>query len=94
MFGYFAGKGGLLAGGGLKSLITQFVGVASVTVAVIVGAMLMFGLLKAINRLRVEKIADQIGIDAYEYGVSLWPDVLPMPSISYVKDDGSRAAAD
>ncbi|MCS6835960.1 MAG: ammonium transporter [Anaerolineae bacterium] len=94
MFGYFAGKGGLLMGGGLESLITQFIGVASVTGAVTVGAMLMFGLLKAINRLRVEKIADQIGIDAYEHGVSVWPDVLPMPSISYVEDSGRRAAAD
>ncbi len=52
----------------------------------------MFGLLKAVNRLRVNKKADIIGIDVYEHGVSIWPDVLPMPEDVPV-DGGVRAAA-
>ncbi|MDX2137125.1 MAG: hypothetical protein SF123_03450 [Chloroflexota bacterium] len=39
----------------------------------------MFGALKVINRLRVSSKADAIGIDVYEHGASIWPDVLPHP---------------
>ena len=90
MFGAFAGKGGLLAGGGLESLILQFGGVMAVAGATVAMSFVMFSALKAFNRLRVDPVGDKISIDAYEHGVSAWPDVLPMPSISIEK--GARPA--
>ncbi len=76
--GAMAGKGGLFAGGGLEMLGVQALGSASTVIYVGITSVLMFGLLKAINRLRVAKKGDEIGIDAYEHGASIWPDVLPL----------------
>ncbi len=76
--GEMAGKGGLFTSGdGLALLGVQALGSASTIVYCSVTAVLMFGLLKVINRLRVASKADEIGIDNYEHGVSVWPDVLP-----------------
>ncbi|MCU0463137.1 MAG: ammonium transporter [Anaerolineae bacterium] len=70
---------GLFYGGGLSMLGIQFVGVAATTLWVgATSAVLFFGL-KAIGRLRVNKIADTVGIDVYEHGASIWPDVAPLP---------------
>jgi Amt family ammonium transporter len=91
MFGFFSGKGGLLTGGGLEALITQFIGVMSVAGITVVFSLIMFGALKSFNRLRVDKVADKIGIDAYEHGTSVWPDVSPAPSMTIVK--GAKAPA-
>lgn len=93
MWGMYAGKGGLLAGGGIESLATQVIGSLSVIVATAVMAAIMFGILKAVNRLRVHSAADKMGIDAYEHGVSLWPDVLPMPNITVVDKTKSPQGA-
>ncbi|MBL8132521.1 MAG: ammonium transporter [Anaerolineae bacterium] len=77
-FGAHAGKGGLLvAGGSADILITQAIGSVSTIVWVAVTSVLMFGLLKVVNRLRVNRKADEIGIDFYEHGASIWPDILP-----------------
>jgi ammonium transporter, Amt family len=46
---------------------------------------IMFGILKAVNHLRVDPVADKISIDAYEHGTSLWPDVMPLPSMTVEK---------
>lgn len=73
------GAGGLLLGGGATMLVDQFVGVAATIIWVSVTAVLMFGALKAVGRLRVHHDADVVGIDVYEHGASLWPDVLPVP---------------
>ncbi len=72
------GTGGLLLGGGLGVLGIQFIGSASVVVWAGVTCVIMFTALKAIKRLRVHSKADEIGIDVYEHGASLWPDVLPV----------------
>jgi len=77
--GAMAGKGGLLSGGGLELLGVQALGSASTIIYVGITSALMFGLLKVINRLRVAKKGDEIGIDFYEHGASVWPDVLPVP---------------
>jgi Amt family ammonium transporter len=68
-------KAGLLLGGGFDLLGVQILGVVSVSVFTIAFAFLMFGGLKAINLLRVNPEADRIGIDAYEHGATVWPDV-------------------
>ncbi len=78
-FGAHAGKAGLLMGGGVDILITQLTGSLATVAYVAVTAVLMFGALKAVNRLRVARRADEIGIDVYEHGASIWPDVLPLP---------------
>lgn len=72
------GKGaGLFLGGGMDQLIPQVVGVLGVTVWSLVTAVIMFGALKAVGMLRVSDKAGEMGIDAYEHGASVWPDVLP-----------------
>jgi Amt family ammonium transporter len=78
-FGSNAGKAGLLMGGGLDILGTQFLGSAATVIWVAVTSGIMFFALKAINRLRVSSKADVVGIDVYEHGASAWPDVLPFP---------------
>lgn len=87
IIGPMAGKAGLFTGGGVELLGVQLLGSASTIVYVGITATLMFGLLKAINRLRVSSKADVVGIDVYEHGASIWPDVLPLP------DDGASAIA-
>ncbi len=75
-----SGMGGLLvAGGGAEILVTQIIGSVSTILYVGITSVIMFGALKAINRLRVNAKGDAIGIDVYEHGASVWPDVLPFP---------------
>lgn len=74
------GAAGLFMGGGVDLLITQLTGVAIVTVWAVVTGVVMFGALRAAGLLRMPQTADNMGIDAYEHGASLWPDVLPVPS--------------
>jgi Amt family ammonium transporter len=93
-FGYFAGKGGLLAGGGFEMLITQVIGSLSVIAATAVMAYIMFSALKAFNLLRVHPAADKLGIDAFEHGVSAYPDTMPMPNMVVTpRSSGSKAPA-
>jgi Amt family ammonium transporter len=76
------GNAGLLVGGTADQLLIQLVGSGATIAWVAVTSFLMFGALKAVKRLRVDKVADAIGIDAYEHQVSAWPDVLPMQTIT------------
>lgn len=87
------GQAGLLTGGGLDLLGTQFVGSASVVIFVALSAVVMFLVLKAFGRLRVNPKADTIGIDAYEHGASAWPDVLPMMDEGMSGEAAAPAAA-
>lgn len=73
--GEAAGLSGLFMGGGFRLLGIQLIGVASIAVFTVAFSFLMFGALKAVGRLRVHPDADVIGIDAYEHGASVWPDV-------------------
>jgi Amt family ammonium transporter len=72
-----ATRAGLLLGGGIDLLVVQFIGSAATVIFTGVFAVLMFGALKAIGRLRVNKAVDdvKIFIDDYEHGASIWPDV-------------------
>lgn len=70
-------SGGLFLGGGFELLGIQLVGVLAVTVWAAVTAGILFGLLKGAGILRIPPEADVIGIDAYEHGATVWPDVLP-----------------
>jgi Amt family ammonium transporter len=69
------GKAGSLLGGGLDLLLVQLGGVMAIALFTILASFVMFGTLKAMGRLRVAKEADALGIDLYEHGASVWPDV-------------------
>jgi Amt family ammonium transporter len=77
--GPMAGKAGLFLGGGLELLGVQALGSVSTILWVGATSVVMFGALKAINRLRVSTKADVVGIDVYEHGATAYPDVLPHP---------------
>ncbi|MBN3909509.1 MAG: ammonium transporter [Nostoc sp. NMS1] len=68
-------KAGLFLGGGFDLLGIQLLGVVAIAVFTVAFSFLMFSGLKALGRLRVDPEADRIGIDAYEHGASVWPDV-------------------
>ncbi|AFZ22886.1 ammonium transporter [Cylindrospermum stagnale PCC 7417] len=68
-------KAGLFLGGGFDLLGIQLLGIVAICLFTIAFAFLMFGGLKAIGHLRVDPEADRVGIDAYEHGATVWPDV-------------------
>jgi len=70
------GGGGLLLGGSIEQLFTQLLGSVSVVIFVSLAAVVMFGALKAIGRLRASPLADQTSIDIHEHHATVWPDVL------------------
>jgi Amt family ammonium transporter len=92
IIGPMAGKAGLFLGGGTELLFVQIIGSLSTIAYVAVTSVLMFGLLKVINRLRVSSKADAVGIDIYEHGASIWPDVLPHPEDVVVEKGAARKA--
>jgi Amt family ammonium transporter len=79
-------------GGSAELLGVQALGSISTVAYVGVTSLVMFGALKAIGRLRVSSKADIVGIDVYEHGASMWPDVLPFPE-DVVMTDGPKTAA-
>jgi len=91
--GPMAGHAGLFTGGGLDLLGVQALGSGASIVYVAITSVLMFGLLKVINRLRVHPKGDQIGIDVYEHAASVWPDVLPVPDEKDAPMSGTVPAA-
>ena len=72
------GKGGLLLGGGFDLLGVQILGVVAIAVFTVAFAFVMFSILKSLKLLRVHEEADKVGIDIYEHGTSVWPDVYAM----------------
>ncbi|MEO8395581.1 MAG: ammonium transporter, partial [Chloroflexota bacterium] len=74
-----ATRAGLLLGGGIDLLVVQFVGSLSSIIFTAVFAFLMFGALKMIGRLKVNKIVDDetIFIDDYEHAATVMPDIRP-----------------
>ncbi len=68
-------KAGLFLGGGFDLLGVQLLGVVAIAVFTVAFTFLMFGGLKALGHLRVDPEGDRVGIDAYEHGASVWPDV-------------------
>lgn len=70
--------GGVFLTGDFKLLGVQSTGAAAIVGFTAIFSLLMFGVLKAMGRLRVHPKADALGIDVYEHGASLWPDVYPI----------------
>lgn len=71
-----AETGGLFLGGGFGLLTTQLLSVLAITAWAAVTAIVMFGALNMLGILRMHEAADEVGIDAYEHGASLYGDVL------------------
>lgn len=79
-----ATRAGLLLGGGANLLIVQFIGSAATIIFTGVFAVVMFGALKALGRLRVSKKVDDVNvfIDDFEHGAVIMPDVRPPTVVS------------
>ncbi len=75
--GLTGGSAGLLMGGGADLLVSQIVGILGIVVWTGVTTTVTFAGIKALGVLRVPAKAEEIGIDAYEHGASVWPDILP-----------------
>lgn len=73
------GANGLLYGGGAAQLGIQALGVAAIVLWMGTTSFVLFAAIKALGVLRIPAHGTAIGIDAYEHGASVWPDVLPMP---------------
>jgi len=85
----WSGTAGLFYGGGLGLLWFQFWGMLTVVAWVTVTSVVMFGALKAIGLLRISESAEEMGIDVYEHGATVWPDVLDIDA-----EKGTAAAGD
>lgn len=79
-----ATRAGLLYGGGANLLIVQVIGSVATIVFTGVFAFVMFGALKAVGRLRVSKVVDDVNIfiDDLEHGVSVQPDIRQPVTVS------------
>jgi Amt family ammonium transporter len=75
------GAAGLFTGGDATVLINQIVGILGVSVWVSVTTVVMFGAIKALGVLRIPAKSDAMGIDMYEHGTTVWPDVLSPESM-------------
>lgn len=67
---------GLFVGGGFGLLWLQLYGMLSVIAWTVVTSVIMFSVLKMVGLLRISDHALDMGIDVYEHGASVWPDVL------------------
>jgi Amt family ammonium transporter len=82
----------MLFGGGLELLGIQVVGVAATAVWVSLTTVVMFAAVKALGVLRIPAKAEEYGIDIYEHGTTVWPDMIPNPEDVAV-ESGVRSTA-
>ncbi|MFO7322647.1 MAG: ammonium transporter [Chloroflexota bacterium] len=73
------GANGLLLGGGIAQLAIQFTGVIAVMLWMGATSAVIFAVCKALGILRIPEKASTVGIDVYEHGATVWPDILPVP---------------
>ncbi|WP_322489735.1 ammonium transporter [Chloroflexus sp.] len=78
------GTTGLLYGGGLTLLISQFVGVVAIGFWTVATAALMFFAIKATIGLRVSREEEEAGLDIGEHGMVAYPDLAGTPAGSSV----------
>lgn len=67
---------GLLYGGGLTQLVTQFIGSAAVTGTTLAVAFALFALVKVTGTLRVSRAGELHGLDLHEHGTVAYPEYL------------------
>jgi Amt family ammonium transporter len=74
-----SGLTGLFYGGGIKLLEAQMIGSFITCACTFSIAMLVFGALHAIGRLRVSKEGEIEGLDLHEHGISAYPEYVVAP---------------
>jgi ammonium transporter, Amt family len=74
--GLAATDGGLLFGGGTELLVAQVIGIVAVVAWVGVTTGILFGVLKAIDQLRVSEQEEIEGLDVHEHGVPGYPELV------------------
>jgi Amt family ammonium transporter len=67
---------GLFYGGGMKVLVSQCIGSASITVATFATGMLLMYAVKATGTLRVSKEGELEGLDLHEHGGTAYPELI------------------
>jgi Amt family ammonium transporter len=71
---------GLFYGGGAKVLLAQGLGSLIVCASTFTAAMIVFGALNAVGRLRLSKEGEIEGLDLHEHGISAYPEYVLAPS--------------
>src|SRR5262249_51781187 len=71
---------GLFYGGGTQVLFAQCIGSFIICAATFVIAMIVFGALNAIGRLRISSEGELEGLDLHEHGISAYPEYVIAPS--------------
>jgi Amt family ammonium transporter len=87
------GANGLLLGGGIDQLITQVIGVVGVIIWMGVTSGVLMFVLKTLGVLRIPASAEATGIDVYEHGTTVMPDLIPVPGLETVSGSEKRATA-
>ncbi|HEX2906380.1 MAG TPA: hypothetical protein VHO69_05925, partial [Phototrophicaceae bacterium] len=94
-----ATRAGLLLGGGIDLLVVQAIGSLATIAFTGAFAFVMFGVLKALGRLHVSKVVDDVTIfiDDFEHGAAVMPDIRLPVEVSengtVLKGSTSAAAA-
>jgi Amt family ammonium transporter len=89
-----ATRAGLFMGGGATLLGVQALGSLATVIFTAVFAFVMFGALKAIGRLRVSKVVDEVNIfiDDFEHGQTIMPDIRPPAVIGEASVPNTKTA--
>ena len=77
VIGLFAVDGGLFYGGGASLLGVQVIGVLGTLVWIVITTAVLFGVLKAMGKLRVSREEEIRGLDIKEHGMEAYADFVP-----------------
>jgi len=92
---------GLFYGGGFKVLEAQMIGSFITCACTFTIAMIVFGALNAVGRLRISKDGELEGLDLHEHGISAYPEYvisalasprgMPVDTVGYMPSSTSKA---
>jgi len=92
----------LFDGGGTKPCLAQCVGSGITCAATFIVAMIVFGALNAIGRLRISEEGELEGLDIHEHGISAYPEYvisalaaprgMPSDTVNYSTSKSDRFA--
>jgi ammonium transporter, Amt family len=91
--GLAATDGGLFFGGGTALLFAQVTGIVAVAAWVALATGVLFGVLKALDQLRVSEQEEIEGLDVHEHGVPGYPELLYGQGRGVLSPAPSRAVA-
>lgn len=82
---------GLLHGGGIDQLVTQFIGIGAVGTYVAACGVVLFSALRAIRWLRVSPEGEIAGLDLHEHGMSAYPEFVALAMEAVEHESVKRA---